>query len=110
MSSPLDRQMAAIANAVAHGQYRYTVHGAQQRIARNLSREDIEDAVQTGEIIEDYPRHHYNPCCLVLGRTRLGKALHIVCSCRSIVDIIAVYEPDVSEWDTDFRTRKESGR
>ena len=106
MSSSLNRQMAAIANAVAHGQYRYTVHGAQQRIARNLSREDIEEAVQSGEIIEDYPQHHYGPCCLILGFTRTGRALHMVCSCRAVVDIITVYEPDLTEWEPDLRTRR----
>ena len=108
MSSSLDRQMAAIANAVAHGQHRYTVHGAQQRIARNLSREDIEEAVQSGEIIEDYPQHHYGPCCLILGFTGTGRALHMVCSCRAMVDIITVYEPDLTEWEPDLRTRRMS--
>jgi hypothetical protein len=108
MSSSLDRQMAAIANAVAHGQYRYTVHGAQQRIARNLSREDIEEAVQSGEIIEDYPQHHYGLCCLILGFTGTGRVLHMVCSCRAMVDIITVYEPDLTEWEPDLRTRRMS--
>ena len=94
MSTPLDQQMAAIARAVAQGQYRYTIHGARQRIARGLSAAEIEDAIQSGQIIEDYPQHHYGPCCLILGPTSAGKALHLVCSCRSVVDIITVYEPD----------------
>jgi hypothetical protein len=98
--------MAQIARAVAEGRYRYTVHGAQQRIARGLHRQDIEDAIAGGEIIEDYPTHHYGPACLILGRTRSGKALHLVCSKRTTVDIITVYEPDVTEWETDLRTRR----
>ena len=106
MTSPLDQQMAAIARAVAQGQYRYTVHGTRQRIERRLSREEIEDAILSGEIVEDYPEHHYGPCCLILGRTSGGKALHMVCSCRSVVDIITVYEPDPAEWEPDLRTRK----
>ena len=106
MSSPLDRQMAAIAQAVAQGQYRYTVHGTRQRIERHLRDADIEEAIQSGEIIEDYPEHHYGPCCLILGYTSGGKALHMVCSCRSVVDIITVYEPDPSEWELDLRTRR----
>jgi hypothetical protein len=110
MSSPLDRQMAAIARAVAQGQYRYTIHGARQRIARRLSSEEIEEAVQRGEIIEDYPHHRFGPCCLILGWTAAGKALHMVCSCRSVVDIITVYEPDPTEWESDLRTRKRPGQ
>ncbi|MFN8634838.1 MAG: DUF4258 domain-containing protein [Chloroflexota bacterium] len=106
MSDPFARQMAAIALAVAQGQYRYTVHGTRQRIARNITGAEFEAAIQVGEIIEDYPSHPYGPCCLVLGRTRQGRVLHIVCSCRAVVDIITVYEPDLTEWDADFRTRR----
>jgi hypothetical protein len=98
--------MAAIAQAVAAGRYRYTVHGARQRIDRHLTGVEIEEAIQSGQIIEDYPEHHFGPCCLILGQTNSGKALHMVCSCRSVVDIITVYEPDPSEWETDLRTRK----
>lgn len=108
MSTPLDQQMAAIAEAVALGRYRYTIHGARQRIARGLSRAEIEDVIRSGAIIEDYPRHHYGPCCLILGHTRAGKALHVVCSCRAVVDIITVYEPDLAEWEPDLRTRRTS--
>jgi hypothetical protein len=34
--------------------------------------------------------------------------LHLVCSCRSVVDIITVYEPDLVEWEPDLRTRRTS--
>lgn len=98
--------MAAIAQAVARGRYRYTVHGAQQRIARRLGRGEIEETIFSGEIIEDYTQRHYGPACLVLGRTAGGKALHIVCSLPPIVSIITVYEPDPQEWETDLRTRR----
>jgi hypothetical protein len=109
MPQPLHEQMAAIAQSVKQGRYRYTVHGANQRIARQLTRTDIEDAIQSGEIIEDYPEHHYGPCCLILGFTRSGRPLHLVCSCRDVVDIITVYEPDLLAWESDWRTRKQGG-
>jgi hypothetical protein len=102
--------MASIARAVAEGSYRYTVHGARQRIERRLAGDEIEAAIESGEIIEDYPEHHYGPCCLILGFTSSGKALHLVCSCRSVVDIITVYEPDPSEWEPDLRTRKRTSQ
>jgi hypothetical protein len=106
MADVLRQKMAQIAQAVAAGSYRYTVHGAQQRIARGLRREDIEDAIASGEIIEDYPQHHYGPACLILGRTSQGRPLHLCCSVRAVVDIITVYEPDPTEWTADFRTRR----
>ncbi len=106
MSSDLIQKMAQISQAVATGHYRYTVHGAQQRIARGLYRQDIEETIKSGEIIEDYENHHYGPACLVLGRTLMGRVLHIVCSVKPVVDIIMVYFPDPSEWSADFRTRR----
>lgn len=106
MDERLARQLAAIAGAISGGQYRYTVHGAQQRIARRIHRDEIEDAIASGEIIEDYPGHHYGPACLILGRTREGRPLHILCSVRSMVDIITVYEPDPTEWEADLRVRR----
>lgn len=106
MSDDLQQKMASVARAVARGQYRYTVHGARQRIARGIERREIEEAIAAGEIIEDYPRHHYGPACLIAGRTAEGKALHLLCSVRATVDIITVYEPDPLEWEQDLRTRR----
>ena len=106
MSDPLSQRTAAIAHAVAAGHYRYTIHGAQQRIARGIHGHEVEEAVASGEIIEDYPQHHYRPAALILGRTRANRPLHVLCSVRAIVDIITVYEPSPSEWEADLKTRR----
>lgn len=106
MPDDLQQKMTLIAQAVASGHYRYTVHGAQQRIARGIQGHETEEVIATGEIIEDYAQHHHGPACLVLGRTAQGKVLHILCSCRPVVDIITVYEPNLSEWAQDFKTRR----
>jgi hypothetical protein len=106
MIDPLRRQMAAIALAFAQGRYRYTIHGAQQRIARGIQRQEIEEAIAAGEIIEDYPTHHYGPACLILGQTNRGKALHLLCSVQPMVDLVTVYEPDPHEWERDLKTRR----
>jgi hypothetical protein len=97
MTDDLASKMAGIAQQVAAGNYRYTVHGAQQRITRRLRRAEIEQAVAAGEIIEDYPQHHYGPACLVMGRTAEGKGLHILVGLRPILSIVTVYEPDPAE-------------
>lgn len=106
MAKKLQDKMQHITEAVKDGRYRYTVHGAKQKIARRLRRAEIEEALKTGEVIEDYPEHHYSPACLILGRTEKGKALHILCSLQEIVDIITVYEPDLTEWKEDLKTRR----
>lgn len=106
MSFHLTQRMALIVQAVASGQYRYTVHGAQQRIARNIHGHEVEAAIASGEIIEHYPQHRYGPACLILGWTRTGRPIDIVCSVQPIVAIITVYEPNLTEWEADLRTRR----
>lgn len=105
MTRKLRDKLDHIKKAVAEGRYRYTIHGAQQRIARKLKRKEIEEAIRSGEIIEDYPEHHYGPASLLLGKTA-GKSLHILCSLQEIVDIITAYEPDLEEWEEDLKTRR----
>ena len=73
--------------------------------------QEILRALETGEIIEEYPQDEPYPSCLVLGRTTEGRPLHIVCapvrSERRLV-IITTYQPDPTRWDTEFRRRRES--
>lgn len=106
MAKKLQGKLDHIRKAVTEGKYRYTVHGAKQRIARRISRREIEQAIKSGEIIEDYPEHHYGPACLLLGKTTRGKNLHILCSLQEVVDIITVYEPDLIEWEEDLKYRR----
>ncbi len=108
MVKKLQEKLDHIKKAIAEGKYRYTVHGAKQRIARRLKRKELEEAIKSGEIIEDYPKHHYGPACLLFGKTAKNKNLHILCSLQEIVDIITVYEPDLIEWEEDLKTRREN--
>lgn len=108
MAKKLQEKLDHIRKAVAEGTYRYTIHGAKQRITRRIKRREIEQAIKSGEIIEDYPEHYYRPACLLLGKTAKGKNLHILCSVQEIVDIITVYQPDLIEWEADLRTRRKN--
>lgn len=97
MADELQRHIARVARAVAQGQSRFTLHAAQQRRARGISRQEIETATKRGEIIEFYPNYRYGPCCLIFGSTIHGRSMHVLCSLRDIVDIITVYEPNTIE-------------
>jgi len=74
---------------------------------RMISVQEIREAIQQAELLEDYPDDKYGPSCLLLGFTQGGRALHLQCSypSRPLVKIITVYEPDAAEW-FDFRVRK----
>ncbi|MBI5750425.1 MAG: DUF4258 domain-containing protein [Nitrospinae bacterium] len=74
---------------------------------RRISLETIQEAVQTGEIIESYPNDPRGPSCLIVGRAETGRPVHVVCG-KADEDclIITAYEPDPAEWEPDWRTRK----
>jgi hypothetical protein len=67
----------------------------------------IEEAIDRGEIIEDYPTDKYGPSCLIFGVTTAGRALHVQCTypTQPRVKIITVYEPDPGLW-IEFRSRR----
>lgn len=87
--------------------YEYSLHAVDQSILRHISRKEIEEAIENGEIIEDYLDDKYGPSCLIYGKTQAGRHLHMECSYpeRPKVKIITVYEPNPEEW-IDFRKRR----
>ena len=66
-------------------------------LRRNIRTDEIEAAVATAEIIEDYPTDKYGPSVLLLGFSRAGRPLHIQVADER-TRIVTVYEPDPSEW------------
>ena len=74
-------------------------------IKRNVTRQEVEGAILVGEIIEEYPDDKYSPSCLIYGKTKVGRDLHIQVSYPPSVVIVTVYEPDPGEW-VDCRTRR----
>jgi hypothetical protein len=89
------------------GQFEFSKHAVDQSVLRQISVQELREAIANGEIIEDYPEDKYGPSCLVLGFTQMGRPLHIQSSypSRSLVKIITLYEPDPAEW-IDFRIRR----
>lgn len=108
MAKQLKDKIKFIMEAIKEGRYRYTIHGAKQRIARRIKRKEIEQAINSGAVIEDYSEHHYGPACLLIGKTERDKVLHILCSLQEVVDIITVYEPDLEEWEEDLKHRRKN--
>ena len=46
-------------------------------IDKSIDRHDVEEAILGGEIIEEYPGDKYSPSCLIYGKTRKGRDLHV---------------------------------
>ncbi len=74
---------------------------------RGILLEDVENVLNNGSIIEEYPDDYPFPSCLILGNSN-EKNLHV---CASLDDgyiyIITAYIPDSTRWESDLKTRKE---
>ena len=94
-----------IREKILRGDYRFTIHAAERSLEREINREEIEECILNGEVIEHYQEDKYSPSCLIYGKTKLSKHLHIQLSLTPIIWIITVYEPNPEEW-IDSKTRR----
>ena len=87
-----------IRDNIKERQYRFSDHAVKRMIKRSISRQEIETVIDEGEIIEEYPDDKYSPSCLVCGKTKAGRTLHIQVSLPPVVVVITAYEPNPEEW------------
>ena len=102
-----DVNMATIKCMCQSKDIRWTDHIFKRLLQRGISTDDVENALLGGEIIEHYPDDYPYPSCLVLGLSKTGDSLHVVCglSDRELW-LITSYYPDEEEWEVNFKTRK----
>ena len=86
--------------------FEFSKHAADRIILRHITVNEIKEAIQGRELIEDYPLDKYGPSCLISGKTHQNRFLHVQCSypSRPLIKIVTVYEPDPEEW-IDFKGR-----
>jgi hypothetical protein len=94
-----------IQEQVSKGVYQWRRHAIQRSIERSIAEEEVVEILLNGKIIEAYPENKYGPSCLILGRAKNGRPLHVQCSLPPTIWIITLYEPDPQEW-IDWRSRK----
>lgn len=84
-----------------------TQHSRKRFMERGILLKDVENVLNNGSIIEEYPDDYPFPSCLILGKSN-EKNLHV---CASLDDgyiyVITAYIPDSSRWEPDLKTRKE---
>lgn len=97
-----------IRTKIAAGLFEFSKHTADQSILRRITVQELREAIDGGEIIEDYPNDKYGPSCLIFGFTKTNRPLHVQCSfpSRPLLKVITLYEPDADLW-IDFRVRKQ---
>lgn len=84
-----------------------TEHAAERFHQRGIRIRDIRSAINSGEIIEQYPNDYPYPSCLILGKSSEGRDIHAVLSDEGNSGrIITAYFPDADKWSEDFRLRR----
>jgi hypothetical protein len=87
--------------AVRERQIKISLHAAEEALAEEITRPEIETVMLNAQLVEDYPDWWLGPSCLICGRTDAGRDLHIVASYSGLpVTIITVYEPRPPKWIT----------
>ena len=85
---------------------RWTAHILTRLIKRHIQQADVENAILTGRIIEQYPDDYPLPSCLVLGISCSCKSLHVVCGTDGKeLWMITAYYPDEEQWNSTFDER-----
>lgn len=87
--------------------FEFSKHAVDQTLLREISVQEIQEAIESAEVIEDYPNDKYGPSCLLFGMTKDNRPLHIQCTypTLSIVKVITAYQPDPQKW-FDFKVRR----
>jgi hypothetical protein len=86
-----------------------TLHAQRQSRARKISQAEIESAILTGRVIEDYPDDPRGPSCLVFGYTQQRRPIHIVVAYPVTghrMKVITVYEPSADRWQAGWQKRR----
>ena len=97
-----------IKQLIKNQKIRWTNHVMIRLLQRNITQNDVENALLNGEIIEEYEDSYPYPSCLVYGINLNNKVIHIVCGLNEIeLWIITAYYPDNIKWEDDLKTRKE---
>lgn len=85
-------------------------HAVGKLVTEGLSRQEVERALKTCEIVEDYPMATRPlPDCLVLGWVQAQDPLHAVVALDRKSDrifVVTIYCPDPRRWEDDWKTRK----
>lgn len=75
---------------------------------RGITEDDIESALNSGTIIEQYPEDYPWLSCLILGYSD-NRPLHICMGSNGeAAKLITAYWPNPEKWSADFMQRKEN--
>ena len=109
-NAELDAILSSIKAQARAENARVTQHAQQEMVEEEVTFDEVLQAVAPAQILENYPEHKRGACCLLFGKTRRSRVLHVVCTtAQPVLVIITVYEPKLPKWvmPTQRRRRNE---
>jgi len=83
------------------GNVRFTLHAHEEMIEDGIHVDQVLEAVQGCQILENYAEHRRGACCLVLGYLKGGRPLHVVCTTSNpVLVVVTVYAPRRPKWNS----------
>ena len=74
---------------------------------RMILRKEVCEAIESDEVVEDYPDDPRGHSCLLKGSSRRGRVIHLVCAPKGdYLAVVTVYAPSLLDWEPDFKTRR----
>lgn len=97
-----------VIEALNLGNIEWRRHALERMLERDISRQDVKETLEYGEIIENYESDTPFPSALLFYFT--SKAIHLVASfdkTTKTVYIITAYVPDTTHFYDDLKTRRD---
>lgn len=89
------------------GKIKWTLHALKRLRERGIKSSQVLECIKNGEIIEDYPNDKPLHSCLIYGVVSTKHLHTVVSSDGATIYIITAYIPNLNEWESDYKTRKE---
>lgn len=105
---PISDFITKVKDAVAK-KILYTIHAIDEMNAEDelISIDEVRDVIFDGEIIEEYPEDKRGHSCLMMGHTKKGRPVHVVCSPKEeYLAIITAYVPSLDKWESHYKVRR----
>jgi hypothetical protein len=95
---------------VKAGKYEFSVHAEKERQADKITTEELEEALSSCKVIEDYPTDPRGASCLVLGFAA-ERPVHAVCAVKQDPEevlLITIYDPSKrpEKWIDNYQRRR----
>jgi len=100
--------LRCIKDCVKQGKILWTYHVNMRLNQRSITRENVLNAVESFELIEEYPSDRFLPSYLIYAKDN-DLIFHIVAAVdetNDCITIVTAYKPTIEKWENDFKRRR----